>query len=202
MASVTTQPIRAQVIIAGRTFVTPDVVSFNVRRARGQMCATCTASVKVSSSTSLGSFTAGDIAVKAGAHGSLKPIFTGIVYKASLSPIRTDASKIMLNISAKDVLCVMEGQKINRRIRTYKDGSKPPERWGVVTAITRDNSPMRSGFASKPTSNVVQSLHNLTPEEIVYVKAAHAAEIDRAVPPPPSLITGFIITKEEATSTE
>jgi len=41
--------IRAKIQFSDITVETPYIVSFNVNKARGQMCATCTASVKISS---------------------------------------------------------------------------------------------------------------------------------------------------------
>jgi hypothetical protein len=55
----------------------------------------------------------------------------------------------MLNISGKDEMFIMEGQKINRRLTTYRDGSTPPERWGVINSISKQNTPIRKRLPLK-----------------------------------------------------
>lgn len=153
MAELTKQKIRAEILFGGMTIETPNVMSFNVRRARGQMCATFSASVKVSSSITATDIDASEIIIKAGSEGNLKTIFTGKIFKCTATPIRTDASKIMLNLSGKDVLHRLEGQKINRRVTTYRDGTTPPQRWGVVTSVTRENTPIKQKFKTKVASH-------------------------------------------------
>jgi len=152
MAELTKQKIRAEISFGGITVSTPDVMSFNVRRARGQMCATFSASVKVSSSFESTNLDTSEIVIKAGMSGNLKTIFTGQIFKCTATPIKTDASKIMLNLSGKDFLCRLEGQKINRRVTTYRDGTTPPQRWGVVTAVTRENTPLKQKFKTRVAS--------------------------------------------------
>lgn len=155
MANLEKQPIRAEITIGNRYVIrTPNVVSFNVTRSRGQASAQFSASVKVdydeiSSSSSLINAT---IVIKAGEStnfGSLPTVFTGLVYKCVINPIRTDASKVMLNISGEDVLSILKGQKINRRLITRRDGSIPPQRWGIVNNITKQHTPARQKFPDK-----------------------------------------------------
>ena len=138
MASIKGQKIRAEITMGGIKVVTPNVVSFSVRRARNQMAATFSASLKLphTIATDVGA----DIVIRAGVSGGLKTIFTGTVEKSTINPIRTDASMVMLNISGRDVLGVLEGQKINRRVKTYKDGDTPPERWGVISSVLKHNT--------------------------------------------------------------
>ena len=149
VATLDHQPVRAKISIGSLGSIeTPDVVSFSVRRARGQMSATFQVTVKVdadelSSSTEIIS---SEIVIEAGLKSSLKTIFTGKIYSCIINPIRTDASKVMLNLSGKDVLCRLEGQKTNRRLKTYRDGATPPERTGYITTILRKNIPIRQEF--------------------------------------------------------
>ena len=49
----------------------------------------------------------------------------------------------MLNLTGKDVMGILEGQKVTRRARTYSDGSGPPEMWGVITGVVKHNTPIR-----------------------------------------------------------
>ena len=155
MATLEKQPIRSEIKIGDKyTIRTPNVVSFNVTRSRGQASAQFSASVKVgyndiSSSSSLVN---SKIIIKAGestSFGSLPLVFTGLIYKCVLNPIRTDASKVMLNISGQDVLSILNGQKVNRRLITRRDGSIPPQRWGIVNNITKQHTPARQKFPDK-----------------------------------------------------
>lgn len=155
MATLEKQPIRAEINIGDKYIVrTPNVMSFNVTRTRGQASAQFSASVKVSyadisSSSSLVNST---VIIKAGeatSFGSLPTVFTGIVYKCIINPIRTDVSMVMLNITGQDVLSILNGQKINRRLVTRRDGSLPPQRWGIVNNITKQHTPSRQKFPDK-----------------------------------------------------
>jgi len=163
MATIEREPIRATITIGNTSISTPDVVSFNVKKSRGQMAATFSASVKMDAA-SMDSSTAlvtNGVVIEAGLKGKEKTIFTGSVHKCTINPIRTDASKVMVSLSGKDVMAVMEGQKINRRIKTYRDGTTPPERWGVVTALVEDNTPVNAGFGKKTFSKKLSAVINI-----------------------------------------
>ncbi len=145
MATIQGQKVRAKVTIGGGiVVVTPNVVSFNVRRARNQMAATFSASLKIPYTTA--NDIGADIIIEAGLKGRLNKIFTGTIEKSTINPIRTDASMVMLNISGRDVLAALEGQKINRRVKTYRDGSDPPERWGVINSVIKHNTSKMEKF--------------------------------------------------------
>ncbi len=155
MATLEKQPIRAEIKIGDKyTIRTPNVMSFNVTRTRGQASAQFSASVKVdyddiSSSSSLVN---SKIIIKAGeatSFGSLPVVFTGLIYKCVINPIRTDVSLVMLNISGQDVLSILNGQKINRRLVTNRAGDIPPQRWGIVNNITKQHTPARQKFPDK-----------------------------------------------------
>ncbi|MHA2218199.1 MAG: hypothetical protein ACXACY_19860 [Candidatus Hodarchaeales archaeon] len=156
MATLEKQAIRAKILIGSSLEIrTPDVVSFNVQRSRGQMAATFSASVKVpyDQITSATVYTESEIVIQAGrstSFSNLDTIFTGIIYKAVINPVRTDASKLMLNLNGRDTLSVLEGQKINRRLTTtYKSESAVQERWGIVNNIVKQNTPTRQQFQQK-----------------------------------------------------
>lgn len=155
MATLEKQPIRAEIKIGDSyTIRTPNVMSFNVTRSRGQASAQFSTSVKVayddiSSSSSLVN---SKIIIKAGeatSFGSLPTVFTGLIYKCVINPIRTDASLVMLNITGQDVLSILNGQKINRRLVTNRAGDIPPQRWGIVNNITKQHTPARQKFPDK-----------------------------------------------------
>ena len=117
MASITRQKIRARITFGNIIVETPDVLSFNVRQQRGQMSATFSASVKVDhddirSGTEV---VASTIVIEAGLLNNLNKIFTGKIYKCVINPVRTDASKVVLNLAGRDILSVLEGQKVNRK---------------------------------------------------------------------------------------
>ena len=151
MATIEKQKVRAEIKFGNITVETPNVVSFSVNRARNQLSATFSASVRIGY-TEIGSsidVLAETIVIKAGVKYSLNTIFTGQIEKCIVNPVRTDASKVILNLSGRDVLAVLEGQKLNRRLKTYKDGSSPPDRWGVVNSIIKHNTPVIQKFKDK-----------------------------------------------------
>lgn len=168
------------------------------------MSSTFTASLKIEqgkfSISSLGSLKNASVEILAGQKGSLKTIFTGRVYKATLNPIRTDASKVMLNVSGKDVLSVMEGQKVNRRVRAYRDGSKPPERWGMVTNLKKDNSPTRASIPAKVYDKKPQGIVNIDLPDIIDILSAYNAIPERTEAAARSAITGETINDDEETT--
>ena len=179
------QPVRAEISVGDLgTIKTPNIVSFSVRRARNQMCATFQASIKVDSddlSSSIDILNEGVI-IKAGIKKHLKTIFTGKVFSCVINPIKADASKVMLNLFGKDVLSRLEGQKINRRVTTYRDGEKPPERIGYVTSILRKNVPIRQRFETKYYQKEPNVSHVLPDERVVKTIDAYASELNRNVP--------------------
>lgn len=150
MATLTQQRVRAEISFGTYTVRTPDVISFSVNKRRGQPVSTFSASVKVSYTfVETGEILHKKIVIKAGSPTASTTVFTGWIHEIVVSPIRSDASKVMLSISGKDVLSVLEGQKITRRMKTYMDGSRPIARWGVVNNVTRQNTPARQRFKNK-----------------------------------------------------
>jgi len=141
---------------------TPNVVSFNVSRSRGQMSATFSASIKVPHDD-IDNLVNSTILIEAGTldGGGIRPIFTGTIERIVVNPVRTDASKIMLNLSGRDVLYVLEGQKVNRRVTTYRNGDNPPERWGAVTEVLRHNTGRLERLPIKVNSNTAKAVQNL-----------------------------------------
>lgn len=158
MAKLIRQAIRAEITI-GETFGgvvvrTPNIESFSVHRGRGEMSANFSAGIKIhyTDADRLKRFIKAKIIIKAGVgtgFSSLPVIFTGIILRCVFNPIRTDASMVMLNIAGKDVLHILEGQKINRRMKTYRDGTTPPAKWGVANSIIKHNTPARQRFPLK-----------------------------------------------------
>jgi hypothetical protein len=179
------QPVRAEISIGNLGIIkTPDVVSFSVRRARNQMCATFQVSIKVDADelSSTKEILSEKIIIKAGLRGRLKTIFTGKIYNCIINPVRTDASKVMLNLVGKDVLSRLEGQKINRRIKTYRDGTTPPERIGYITGILRKNVPIRQRFPTKYYSPDPKAVLTWPDERIVKTADAYVSELNRNIP--------------------
>jgi len=163
MAQYTLQEIRAKITIGDVIIETPDVISFNVTRSRNTPTATFSASVKVphdlvvESSQILNS----NIIIEAGIKDSLKPVFTGIVYKCTVNPIRVDASKVILNLSGKDVLSLLDNQNVNRRVKTYRDGDRPPERWAAVTGVLKRDVPQAMKFPVAIVNNKLKASDKL-----------------------------------------
>lgn len=188
MATITKQRVRAKIKFGNITVETPDVVSFSVNRSRGQISANFSASVRVGyeeidSSTEILAETivieAGAIGVGCGTAG-LKTIFTGTVEKCVVNPIRTDASKVMLNLAGRDFLSILEGQKINRRLKTYRDGSSPPERWGSVTGVIKHNTPVIQKFKEK-IYDAKPKVTSRKPEFPLYV-TPDAFDVEKNIP--------------------
>ena len=164
MATIRGQRIRAKITIDGlaSSVETPNVVSFNVSRSRGQMSATFSASIKVSHSD-IDNLVNTTILIEAGTldGGGLRPIFTGTIERIVVNPVRTDASKVMLNLSGRDVLSILEGQKVNRRVTTYRNGDNPPERWGAVTEVLRHNTARLERLPVKVNNNTEKAVQEL-----------------------------------------
>jgi len=182
MATIEKQKVRARIELGSITAETPDVVSFSVTRARNQMTANFSASIRIGyteidSSTAL---LAETIVIKAGLKNNLRTIFTGKIEKCVVNPVRVDASKVMLNISGRDVLAVLEGQKINRRLKTYRDGSSPPERWGVVSSVVKHNTPTIQKFKEK-IYDKKPKVTNRKPEFPLYI-TPDAFDVNKGVP--------------------
>lgn len=200
MATIEREAIRAVITLGDKKISTPDVISFNVRKSRGQASATFSASLRMDAATlndaAVGLVSKG-ITIEAGVKNKERQIFTGIVQKVTINPIRTDAAKVMVSLSGKDLMYKMEGQKINRRVKTYRDGDQPPERWGVVTAVEEDNTPVSTGFGYKTFAkrrSVVMDIGNLpivnTP------KAFHEQVLLRIQPGPTGGISASVVEEE------
>ena len=138
--------IRAEIIFNGISVVTPNIMSFNVRKARGQSSASFSASLKIPhdqlNSSSVGR--TANVVIRAGEEGQLKTIFTGYVYKMSLNPSRTDSSYAIVNVSGKDVLSTMEGQNVTRRVPAQQLA-----KWGSITSLLVKRDKFKERFPLK-----------------------------------------------------
>lgn len=184
MANYRRQEIRARITIGDLVIETPDVISFNVTRTRGQMAATFSASIKVRHDEISESIELLDkgITIEAGTVTNMKKIFTGIVYKCTINPIRTDASKVILNLSGSDVMSVLEGQYINRRVKTYRDGEKPPERWAAVTGIVKRDIPQSMKFPVRLLDKKTKAVDKIPFIPSYTISNEIAKPIDRNIP--------------------
>ena len=81
--------------------------------------------------------------------------------------------------SRKD-LSILEGQNINRRLKTYRDGGSPPERWGVVTGVIKHNTPTIQKFKEK-VYNEKPKVTNRKPEFPLYV-TPDAVDVNKLLP--------------------
>lgn len=202
MATIEREAIRAIVTIGDKKISTPDVLSFNVKKARGQAAATFSASLRMDAldlSNSAMGLVAKGIIIEAGIKNRERQIFTGIVQKVTINPIRTDASKVMVSLSGKDLMYKMEGQKINRRVKTYRDGDKPPERWGVVTAIEEDNTPVNTGFGYKTFSKRRSVVIDIGKLPVVQTPKAYndGSALVKIQPTAAGGITATVVSEEE-----
>jgi len=184
------QKIRARVILGTETFdglmvQTPNVVSFNVRRARNQPSANFSASLRIKN-TELDAIGLGVIIETRVLPGTWTRIFTGVVEKAVLNPIRTDASMVMLNISGRDAMRILETQKINRRVKTYREAGIPPQRYAVVNSVIKHNTSKIERFKIKITDHRPKAVQELpqTPLENVPEAFRLRKNIDRSIDSP------------------
>jgi len=181
---------------------TPDVISFSVRRARKQMTATFSASLKIGQNDLVTSPTNSNIEIWAGYKSNLKLVFTGIVEKCVIQPVKSDASKVILNISGRDSMSTLEGQKINRRLKTYRSGSGPAERWAVVTGITARSTPRLEKFKEKLIDAQPKAILNMPKLQLDTTPDAFRLRNDVDKKLPSSTVGTLAITKEvEAVTT-
>ena len=113
--SIDVVPVRATINIGGESIKTPYVLSFSVRKTRGQI-STFDASLKVSS-TSFSGYAGSGVTISAGRYGEEKKIFTGIVTNAKIEACNDNPGFMILSISGKDALMFLEGKKFTRRCR-------------------------------------------------------------------------------------
>lgn len=120
--------IRAKISIGYFSVETPFILSFNVRKARGQV-STFDASIKVLAGTS--NLVGGPIEIEAGTEGNEKLIFTGTVKKATISPCYDDPQYVIINTNGEDILGFLVGKKFTRRCKASKSS------WVSITGVTR-----------------------------------------------------------------
>lgn len=142
---ITTVPIRATISVGGMSISTPFILSFTVRRARGQI-STFDASLKVAHDQVSG-LTGGEVSIKAGVAGGEKQIFTGIVRNAKMSPCWDDPSYVLLSISGNDTLSLLQGKKYTRRCRASQ---------GKFCVITSARKGLKSGKFTYDSENVFE----------------------------------------------
>jgi len=136
--------IRAKIIFCGVTVETPYIMSFNVRRTRGQMCGEFSASVRIPVSTSLANCINSKVEIFVGEGDLINQIFTGYIRKMDIRPSREDASFFIANIAGRDVLSVLEGQTFTRRVSAYRMA-----RFGAITDVVRENESFKERFPAK-----------------------------------------------------
>lgn len=140
------------------------------------MAATFSASIKVPSDTfAAGTDGAGEvigsaITIEAGAP-DLKKIFTGRIFKMVINPIFTDSSLVMVNLAGRDVLSLLEGQKVTRLVDTLRDQEgNPPGRWGVITSVTRTDQALDGRFYNRLYTAEKVAIPGKLPDEFVTVE--------------------------------
>jgi len=152
MADVDCIKIRAEIRVGDVTIVTPYIRSFSVTRARRQgggapPCAQFTATVKIPAGTSFDRI-GNEVGIWAGRDGEENKIFTGYVHKITINPCREDASFIIINLSGRDILYRLEGQKFTRRVKSHLLA-----RFGAITAVTQENERFKERFPAKIRDN-------------------------------------------------
>lgn len=143
---ITTVPIRATVTIGSLSVSTPFVLSFTVRKARGQIN-TFDASLKVGHDKISGPVSGGSVSIKAGSKGKINQIFTGIVRNAKMTPCWDDPNYVILSISGNDTLSLLQGKKYTRRCRASL---------GQFCVITSARRGLKSGKFTYDSENVFE----------------------------------------------
>lgn len=138
---------RARVEVGGLSVATPYVLSFNVRKQRGQV-GTFDASLKVNGESANGGMAGGQVKIYAG-EGGVKLIFSGICRQAKVSPCYDDPKYVILTISGADVLSLLAGKKYTRRCRSSKAA------WVGITGVVREG--LKSGKFAYDKSGVIRT---------------------------------------------
>lgn len=144
--SISTIPVRATVSFGGISISTPFVLSFSVRKSRGQI-STFDASLKVGHDKISGAISGGQASITAGPKGSEKQIFTGIVRNAKMNPCWDDPNYVILTISGNDILSLLQGKKYTRRCRASL---------GQFCVITSARRGLKSGKFTYDSENVLE----------------------------------------------
>lgn len=129
-ANITIEKIRAEIQIGDKTFVTPDIKSFNVTRSRSSLAATFSASIEVPITQKFATGT--QIVIRAGTEGNLQTIFTGSVKSVTVNPAFERASSYIITLSGSDKFQELEGKNISRRQRT-----RAAQTFAAITSITK-----------------------------------------------------------------
>lgn len=150
-------PVRALIRFGDLSVGTPFINSIGVSRKRGSMCATFQVSLRVHigdvsaiQNTGVG----GDIIKIYAGSSSGRPstglprIFTGFVLNFSIQPDFTNADYVTVNMSGKDLLSLLEGQKVTRRAKVTE-----MERWGIINAVLKPNKKYQSRDQGKVSSS-------------------------------------------------
>lgn len=142
--------IRARVSVGSQSIETPFVLSFNVRKSRGQI-STFDCSLKVTSTTG-SNLVGGPIEISAGEGSPTTTIFTGIVRKVTISPCFDDPEYVIMNLSGADVFSLLQNKKYTRRCV----GSKTS--WVTINSVSRKG--LKSGkfkYKKEPVLIVTES---------------------------------------------
>lgn len=129
-ANITLEKIRAEIQIGDKTFVTPDIKSFNVTRSRSQIAATFSASIEVPITQKFA--TGEQTVIRAGTEGNLQTIFTGQVRSVTVNPAFERASSYVISLSGSDKFQELDGKNISRRQRT-----RSAQTFAAITSITK-----------------------------------------------------------------
>ncbi len=129
-ANITIEKIRAEITIGDKTFVTPDIKSFNVTRSRSQLAATFSASIEVPVTQKFA--TGEQVVIRAGTEGNEQTIFTGSVRSVTVNPAFEKATSFVINLSGADKFQELEGKNISRRQRT-----RAAQTFAAITQVTK-----------------------------------------------------------------
>jgi hypothetical protein len=129
-ANITIEKIRAEITVGDKIFVTPDIKSFNVTRARSQLASTFSASIEVPLTQKFA--TGEQVVIRAGTEGNEQTIFTGSVRSVTVNPAFERATSYIINLSGADKFQELEGKNISRRQRT-----RAAQTFAAITQVTK-----------------------------------------------------------------
>jgi len=129
-ANITIEKIRAEITIGDKTFVTPDIKSFNVTRSRSQLASSFSASIEVPVTQKFA--TGEQVVIRAGTEGNEQTIFTGSVRTVTVNPSFERATTYVINLSGADKFQELEGKNLSRRQRSRQATS-----FAAITSITK-----------------------------------------------------------------
>lgn len=195
MVDINRVKIRARITVGNLIIVTPYILSFNVNITRGQI-STFSASVKVPYTDVTGNITGDSIVIEAGENTASDTVFSGMVKKATISPVFDDPNFVLINMSGEDILSKLVGKKYTRRCRSTATS------WVTIDNVVRKG--LRSGKFRAKKSDYITMVNTELTENSEETKTGVILQFNDSKGVPPEIaeqIDGFatIVSNTEGT---